>query len=101
MVSFLHVWALGNFAALARWLGRKADAEHYEAVRRSVADVCEKELWDGRLSLIHISVGAHGKIAALGLFFAQEGRRNKGAGGLHGGELHLRVDCLLYTSRCV
>ena len=48
MVSFLHVWALGNFAALARWLGRKADAEHYEAVRRSVADVCEKELWDGR-----------------------------------------------------
>lgn len=24
MVSFLHVWALGNFAALARWLGRKA-----------------------------------------------------------------------------
>ena len=48
MVSFLHVWALGNFAALARWLGRKADAEHYEAVRRNVADVCEKELWDGR-----------------------------------------------------
>ena len=29
-----------------------------------------------------VPVGAHGKIAALGLFFAQEGRRNKGAGGV-------------------
>lgn len=48
MVSFLHVWALGNFSALARWLGREADAEHYAAVRRSVTEVCEKELWDGR-----------------------------------------------------
>lgn len=48
MVSFLHVWALGNFSALARWLGREADAEHYAAVRRSVTGVCEKELWDGR-----------------------------------------------------
>ena len=48
MVSFLHHWALGNFAALAERLGRSDDAEHYRAAARHVRDVCERVLWDGR-----------------------------------------------------
>lgn len=47
MVSFLHVWALGQFVDAARALGRTKDAGHYEAMRRAVADTCERELWDG------------------------------------------------------
>lgn len=48
MVSFLHVWALENFVAMANHLGKRADAEHYEAMRRKVASVCEAQLWDGK-----------------------------------------------------
>ena len=48
MVSFLHVWALGKFVELARFLGRADDAAHYEALRASVIDTCERVLWDGR-----------------------------------------------------
>ena len=48
MVSFLHYWALGNFAALARRLGREEDASRYEAVARRVKEVCEAVLWDGK-----------------------------------------------------
>ena len=48
MVSFLHVWALGKFVELARFLGRADDAAHYEALRASVIDTCERVLWDGK-----------------------------------------------------
>lgn len=48
MVSFLHVWALDNFVALAKYLGRADDVEHYEAMRKRVVETCEKELWDGK-----------------------------------------------------
>lgn len=48
MVSFLHVWALGNFVELARYLGREQDAEKYAAVREKVIQVCETQLWDGK-----------------------------------------------------
>lgn len=48
MVSFLHVWALGRFVELAKWLGRKKDAKKYERMRKKVIDICEKKLWDGK-----------------------------------------------------
>ena len=48
MVSFLHHWALLNFAALARRLGRDGDAGHYEAMAAHVKEVCQKVLWDGK-----------------------------------------------------
>ena len=48
MVSFLHHWALGNFTALARRLGRDGDAARYEAMREQVKEVCERVLWDGK-----------------------------------------------------
>lgn len=48
MVSFLHHWALLNFAALARRLGRDANADHYEAMAAHVKEVCRKVLWDGK-----------------------------------------------------
>jgi N,N'-diacetylchitobiose phosphorylase len=48
MVSFLHHWALVNFVALARRLGRKADADKYEALARKVKTVCEREIWNGQ-----------------------------------------------------
>lgn len=47
MVSFLHVWALGHFVDAARALGRAADVEHYGSMRRTVAETCQRELWDG------------------------------------------------------
>ena len=48
MVSFLHHWALLNFAALARRLGRDGDAGHYEAMAAHVKEVCQRVLWDGK-----------------------------------------------------
>lgn len=47
MVSFLHVWALGHFVALARALGLHEDAERYGALKAEVTDTCRRELWDG------------------------------------------------------
>lgn len=47
MVSFLHHWALMHFVALARYLGRDAEAEHYAAMAARVREACERELWDG------------------------------------------------------
>ncbi len=46
MVSFLHYWALGNFLELAEFTGNSADVERYEAMRKNVKEVCERELWD-------------------------------------------------------
>lgn len=48
MVSFLHYWATENFVALAKYLGRTEDAVHYEAMAKSVKDVCQNVLWDGK-----------------------------------------------------
>ena len=48
MVSFLHVWALGNFIELAQRLGRSEDVEKYTALRSKVIAVCEDQLWDGK-----------------------------------------------------
>ncbi len=48
MVSFLHVWALGYFVDLARFLGREEDAARYEAMQSRVIALCETELWDGK-----------------------------------------------------
>lgn len=64
MVSFLHVWALGHFVALARALGREDDAAHYEAMRQRVIETCRRELWDGRWYLRGITadgrkIGTH------------------------------------------
>ncbi len=48
MVSFLHLWALGNFCGLARALGREEDAARYEALADTVRGRCRDFLWDGR-----------------------------------------------------
>lgn len=48
MVSFLHVWALGNFVSLAKYLNRTDDAVYYENMRKRVREICEKQLWDGK-----------------------------------------------------
>lgn len=48
MVSFLHHWALGNFVALAKQMGRHADAAHYEAMAEKVKETAQKVLWDGK-----------------------------------------------------
>ncbi|MFP3090127.1 N,N'-diacetylchitobiose phosphorylase [Treponema sp. TIM-1] len=47
MVSFLHHWALTHFVALARRLGRGADAEKYAALAEKVRAACEGVLWNG------------------------------------------------------
>ncbi|MDR2245311.1 MAG: N,N'-diacetylchitobiose phosphorylase [Treponema sp.] len=47
LVSFLHHWALGHFAGLARKLGRRADGDHYAALAEQVRRVCEAALWNG------------------------------------------------------
>ena len=48
MVSFLHLWALENFIALARRLGREADEKTYRAMAEHVRERCRAVLWDGR-----------------------------------------------------
>ena len=48
MVSFLHHWALQQFVALAKKLGRTEDAAHYRAMAAQVKQICEKVLWDGK-----------------------------------------------------
>ena len=47
MVSFLHLWALDAFCALARRLGRTEDEAHYAAMAGRVRAACEAVLWDG------------------------------------------------------
>ncbi|MBO4913709.1 MAG: N,N'-diacetylchitobiose phosphorylase, partial [Oscillospiraceae bacterium] len=47
MVSFLHLWALGNFCELAEALGRTDDAEHYRLLAEHVRQVTQEVLWDG------------------------------------------------------
>lgn len=47
MVSFLHVWALGHFVELARWLGHAEDAERYHTLQEQTIHQCEDVLWDG------------------------------------------------------
>ncbi|MBE6908683.1 MAG: N,N'-diacetylchitobiose phosphorylase [Ruminococcaceae bacterium] len=47
MVSFLHLWAIKQFIALSRRLGREADAARYEALSDKVRATCESVLWDG------------------------------------------------------
>ena len=48
MVSFLHHWALGHFAALADRLGRTEDAARARAMAAKVKETCENVLWDGK-----------------------------------------------------
>ena len=48
MVSFLYIWALRHFEALARALGRVRDADDSARARESAVQICRRELWDGR-----------------------------------------------------
>ena len=48
MVSFLHIWALRQFAALALYLGREDDADRYSKMADRESAVCEDVLWDGK-----------------------------------------------------
>lgn len=70
MVSFLHYWALGHFVELSERLGRTDDAEKYQAMRKHVGEVCEKELWDGKWYLRGIT--ADGR--KIGVQTDKEGR---------------------------
>ena len=47
MVSFVHHWALVQFVALAKYMGRSEDASRYEAMAEQVRKTCEGVLWDG------------------------------------------------------
>ncbi|MEG1445675.1 MAG: N,N'-diacetylchitobiose phosphorylase [Ruthenibacterium sp.] len=47
MVSFLHVWALDNFIALASYLQKADDVNTYTALKNKVQNTCETALWDG------------------------------------------------------
>ena len=48
MVSFLHLWALGNFIALAERLDRQEDAAKYHQMADRVRETCRRVLWDGK-----------------------------------------------------
>ena len=48
MVSFLHLWALNNFVALAERLGRTEDAARYREMADRVRETCRSVLWDGK-----------------------------------------------------
>ena len=48
MVSFLHIWALRNFSALASYLGREEDASKYSGMADRETKICEEVLWDGK-----------------------------------------------------
>ena len=48
MVSFLHLWALGNFIALAERLDRQEDAAKYRRMADIVRETCRRVLWDGK-----------------------------------------------------
>lgn len=47
LVSYLHIWALEHFIALAKRLGMDDDVKHYTEMRERVMETCEKVLWDG------------------------------------------------------
>jgi N,N'-diacetylchitobiose phosphorylase len=47
MVSFMHFWALQEFIAAARYLGRTEDVHRYTSIAERVKEACERELWDG------------------------------------------------------
>ena len=48
MVSFLHIWAMKQFADLARFLERHDDARYYETLIEKESKTCEGILWDGK-----------------------------------------------------
>ncbi|MBQ9662723.1 MAG: N,N'-diacetylchitobiose phosphorylase [Oscillospiraceae bacterium] len=48
MVSFLHLWALDNFCAMAEHLGRTEDASTYREIAERVRNRCREVLWDGK-----------------------------------------------------
>ncbi|MCR5073188.1 MAG: N,N'-diacetylchitobiose phosphorylase [Clostridiales bacterium] len=48
MVSFLHLWAMNRFSALARRLNRIDDADRYTALAASVKKIADRVLWDGK-----------------------------------------------------
>lgn len=47
LVTFLHAWAIQAFLEIARPLGREDDVTRYEAELARIAEVADKELWDG------------------------------------------------------
>ena len=48
MVSFLLIWAADNFCALAKFLGREDDADHYAQIAAEMKQTCDKVLWNGK-----------------------------------------------------
>ena len=47
MVSFLHLWAIGNFRDLAYALEREQDVRHYDSLAEEIRIRCRQILWDG------------------------------------------------------
>ena len=70
MVAFLLIWATEHFLDAARFLGRKEDAERYQALMEHMKTVCQEKLWDGRWFLRGIT--ADGR--AVGSHTAKEGK---------------------------
>ena len=48
MVSFLHLWAMNRFSALARRLNRIDDADRYTKLAAKVKENADRVLWDGK-----------------------------------------------------
>ncbi|GAB2458028.1 GH36-type glycosyl hydrolase domain-containing protein [Xylanimonas ulmi] len=48
LVTFLHAWAIRAYLELAGPLGRTHAVERYEAELTRLAEVTDRELWDGR-----------------------------------------------------
>ena len=57
MVSFLHYWAIGHFAALAERLGRSGDVARYRKMGEVVREIAQRVLWDGRWYIRGITAG--------------------------------------------
>ncbi len=70
LVSFLHVWALDHFCAVAEHLGNAEDAAYYGVLRAKVIQITREQLWDGEWFLR----GFTGSGRKIGTHTDKEGR---------------------------
>ncbi|HEX3078061.1 MAG TPA: N,N'-diacetylchitobiose phosphorylase [Lachnospiraceae bacterium] len=57
MVSFLHYWALNNFIECATFIGKIEDVRKYTAIKDTVKNVCDTQLWDEEWFIRGITAG--------------------------------------------
>ena len=70
MVAFLLIWATEHFLDAARHLGRRQDADHYQALADQMRKACQDVLWDGQWFLR----GFTGDGRPIGSHTAEEGK---------------------------